>query len=335
MKRAFFLTWFGLCSGLLCTACGSSAASSAAGLSTSDSVSGTDTAGGDASAKDSSTGGPDTAASDSPTTNDTAAPDQGLPAGDHFCLHSTTSAAVEWIRGWNTACVLSVASPPPMTATLKATGDYACTFYDETAKTPASCPPKEDMIGYCLVAPNPAPGLKSWRLLYKSKILPDTDALSLNLAASGCLTALTPDGKPLAARKCSGTVTAKVNGVAKDFSSKLTCTYKNDGTKAAYFVEADTAATDRLQFYLLQENGKAGFGTDDPQTAISKGAAYLEGGSTPYVTPVDAAARTFTATKFAEKGAGLTATFSLGDYKSGKGDVRTITDGKIDIKFDP
>jgi len=179
-------------------------------------------------------------------------------------------------------------------------------------------------------------GLKSWTLIYKSKILPDTDALSLNPLASGCITQVyDPAGKAIAPRRCTGAVTAKVDGVAKDFSSKLSCSYKSDGTKAVYFVEADTSATDRLQLYVMSTGGVASFVTDDPQTAISKGAGYLEGASNAFITPADAAARTLAATTFADKGAGLVATFSLGDYKNGSNQIRTITEGSIAIKIEP
>lgn len=326
-----------LCAGFALTACGGATNSGGSTTASDDVVdAGTDANASDASGTDgASTVGDTAAATDAAGDADAAATPQTLPVGEHFCLHNNTAAAVEWALGWGTSCILSVASPPPFTPALKTAADYWCTFYDEQATKPASCPPKEDMIGFCEVWPNPAAGLKAWRLIYKSKLLPDTDALSLNMAASGCLTANAPDGKPIAVRKCTGTVTAKVDGVAKDFSKELHCTYKNDGSKAAYFVEANTASTDRLQLYLLKENGVANFGTDDPQTAISKGAGYLEGGTKAFITPVDAAARTFNATVFAEKGAGLTATFSLGGYKSGSGELRTITDGSIAIQIAP
>lgn len=114
----------------------------------------------------------------------------------------------------------------------------------------------------------------------------------------------------------------------------MTCLYKSDGQKAQYFIEGNTnnagPGSDRIHLLVLKENGKVIWGAD-PGNA--NGFAYLEGGNNAFIYPKDPAAKKLDAQKFADKGGGVTGSFSASEMKNGGGVVRTLTDRVIDIQI--
>ncbi len=100
-------------------------------------------------------------------------------------------------------------------------------------------------------------------------------------------------------------------------------------------MSAQNATNDKFILVKIHEEG----GQDTvPGTALTPGVGYSENGNVTFPFPKDQAAVTIAVTKFAAKGAGVTVAFSLGQMArqaNGTGDVRTITDGTIDIKITP
>lgn len=312
---------------------GSDAANGDGGAAEGDAPETGDVPGGDGSTD------PEATAKPEPTTEPEPAPGPAVatPAGgEHFC-ESIQPEAYQWALGTGDVCTISKSLTPPMTAEQKQSADYACTFWGGTAKVVESCRPFEEAVGFCKLAPQAA-GAESWKVFYEADVLPDAEALALNILATACTPVYDMSGVEIAIPKCKGTVKASIDGVEVDFSEGLFCAYKSDGVRAQYFVEGNhdhqSLQFDRLHLAVLKEGGAVTFGDPDGP-GVGTGAGYLEDGNNAFVFPADAAAATVEASTFAEQGKHLVATFSLGEYKNGSGVVRTITGGTIDIEIVP
>ncbi len=263
----------------------------------------------------------------------------GLTAtnGDHFCKTTIVPAAI-WTSGLEQSCTVHVATMPPFTPAVVRELDYACTA-DSNAYVMGTVVPscsRTDVVGYCELLTSPVQPFKRYKLIYKSAATPDTAALSVNYLALCGLSAFDPVGKKLEP-KCTGKITATIDGKVTDLSEQIVCTFKTDGTKSEYFVSGHNmlfAATDKMiQFAVHEEGGKYTI----PGSALTPGVGFRDG-NTPFAFPKDPAAMNLVVTKFTPSGAGLTATFSVGEIyqqPGGKGNFRTITDGSIDIKITP
>jgi hypothetical protein len=136
--------------------------------------------------------------------------------------------------------------------------DYACTSQMFHALVP-SCP-RTDVVGSCDVLTSPIYPYKAYRLIYKSPATPDTATFALNsLATCSGFPARDPAGNILQP-SCSGTMTAKVDGVPVDFSARFICTYKTNSTKSEYFVRAtylpETTMVKELTVTVHEEGGQ-------------------------------------------------------------------------------
>jgi hypothetical protein len=247
--------------------------------------------------------------------------------GDHYCMSGPQpSEDVQYVLGVDTACTITKA-PMPLTAMQKMTYDYLCTFYGGAVKVVDSCP-RDNVVAYC-VGQGVAPGTKGWKLIYKSKVTPDTEAVALNalgLCPGGKL--YDAGGMPIAVRTCKGTFTAKVNGVDKSFTEHRVCALRSIGTKAEYAIIGDTTTGDRLSLLVGRDNGVFKIGN-----AVYPSAAYLEGGTKPFAAG-NPATQMITVTKSEDKGGVLTATFTIGDLKNAS-ESRTITEGVLDLSISP
>jgi hypothetical protein len=137
-----------------------------------------------------------------------------------------------------------------------------------------------------------------------------------------------PSGQVFA-RACKGTVSAKVDGQPVTFSKTLNCWYKTDGNKRHYLIDASSATNANLKLAFLSEGGVHGYDTDP---LGFNGAGYSEG-ATVFALSTNPAGRTVMATKFAERGGGLIATFNIGELRAGSNTTRTITEGTIDVQL--
>jgi hypothetical protein len=139
-------------------------------------------------------------------------------------------------------------------------------------------------------------------------------------------------GREIKHPPCLGSVTARVNGVMKTFNW-LTCEFKSDGTRSRYFINADSlegAGADRLILLVLKTGTVVSFETTDPLY----GPAYY-GGADGSGGGFDAQMLAISATTFLDRGAGLVATFTLGESTGSASARATVTDGTIDIRIGP
>jgi hypothetical protein len=338
MKRTFLIL------SLVSFGCGSSGGSSTDGGGTGDGMASPGADGsvspgadGAASMDVSSNPGTDGSATDmAPSSSDGGVTNIGpIPAmGDQYCQAGPQpSEDFQYALGYDSTCLITQAPMSPLTAMQKMGYDYACTFYGG-AKVVADCP-RDNVVAYCagqglsaIVGGMLPPVTKGWKLIYKSAVLPDTNAVALNgfgLCPAGTLH--DAGGTAIPVRTCKGTFSAKVNGVDKSFTEKRTCYLKSLGTKAEFGIIADTATNDRLSLIV----GRDAMGMYKIGNAVYPSAAYLEGGTKPFaVAPM----QTITVTKLDEKAGTMTATFNIGEIKSGN-DSRMITDGVLDLQLTP
>jgi hypothetical protein len=260
---------------------------------------------------------------------DAAAGDGGaaIPTGDHFCMVKKMEA-LQWSFGFDSRCVITETPMggllPP--ATVKMQIDNACTYVH--GGTLAQSCPRDNMVAYCTGGFAPA-GAKSTVLVYNSKLTPDAEHVALNVIAHCAGATVRDPGGQVVARACKGTVSAKVDGQMVAFSKVLNCWYKSDGTRGHYLIDASSANNANIKLAFVSQGGTYGYDTD-PLGFM--GAGYSEG-VTAFALPANPAARTVNVTKFAARGAGLTATFSVGELRAGSSMVRTITEGSIDIQL--
>jgi hypothetical protein len=257
----------------------------------------------------------------------TTSMDPGLPAmADHACLNGPVAnddGALYF--GLDTTCTITQVPMPPVTPMQKMAFDYACGFYGGPAKVVDNCP-RDNIVAYCY-GQGVGPGTKGWKLIYKSKVTPDAEAVALNaIQTCGTNTIHDASGALMPARTCKGTITAKVNGVDKVFDKNRVCTFKNNGTKAQYFAVGDTATGDRLTLFIERQNGMYTFGN-----SILAASGYLEGGAKAF-TVGNPAMQMIQVSKFEDKGAAITGTFTIGELKNAA-EVRTITDGVLDVSI--
>jgi len=251
-----------------------------------------------------------------------------LPAGgDHFCLRDLTEAGA-WPFGVQIKCATTFAKMPPLSADQKKALEYDC--MPPFAKVAADCP-HADAVAYCVSPDSPVLTTRTFSLVNKSTITPDTTAVALNGVAICSGTAYDLTGKALTA-SCKGTLKAKVDGTLVDFSSKLLCTYRSNGTKSEFFVNGQTAAQDKSININVHFEGGA---YSVPGTEISPGVGYLEDNTT-FPFPKDLTMVTVDVTKFSLAGgvATLSTGFSMGvigRQVGGAGDARTITEGTADL----
>jgi hypothetical protein len=277
-----------------------------------------------------------TAADMAPASSDGAVTNIGpIPAmGDHYCQAGPQpSEDYQFALGYDATCLITQAPMSPLTAMQKMGYDYACTFYGG-AKVVADCP-RDNVVAYCtglglqpLIGGMLPPVTKGWKLIYKSAVLPDTNAVALNgfgLCPGGTL--YDASNAPIPVRTCKGTFTTKVNGVDKSFTEKRTCTVKSVGMKAEFAIVGDTTTNDRLSLLVARD----AMGAYKIGNFVYPSAAYLEGGTKPFAV---ATMQTVTVTKLDEKAGTLTATFNIGEIKSGN-DSRMITDGVLDLQLTP
>jgi hypothetical protein len=277
------------------------------------------------------TGGGSGATGDGGMTDAAGSSMMGVPAGgDHFCRTDVTEPGA-WAFGAQIKCKATFAKMPPLTADQRKALDFYCEPPYSTIVT--DCP-RADAVGYCLGADSPAIPTRTYTLVNKSSITPDTTALSLNGPAICAGAAYDMTGKPLIS-KCTGSVKATVDGTALDFSTNLVCWYKSNGTKSQYFVQAqDASKTKSFNVNILQQGGMYSV----PGNALAPGFSYIEGNS-PFAFPKNADSIPVMVTKFLPAGGGLAGTFSPGEVYSqpgGKGaGPHTITGGTIDIVITP
>ncbi len=256
------------------------------------------------------------------------------PAGEHFCL-STNPPETVWDRGWETMCRVTAAHMPPLSAAQRQMADERCTRYGLGTVVQA-CPPRGDVIAFCTLAStgNGGAGTQTWDLVYRTSVLPDVEAAALNRGQPVCPYMYDLTGREITRRPCLGSVTARVNGVMKTFNW-LSCEFKSDGVRSRYFINADSmegAGADRMILLVLKTGAVVSFQTTDPLY----GPAYY-GGADGTGGGFDVQMMTLSATTFLDRGAGLVATFTLGESTSptpGR-PTATVTDGTIDIRIGP
>lgn len=246
--------------------------------------------------------------------------------GDLYCMTGpAASDDVAYYYGYSQFCTIMRADAPPITDFQKSSASGVCA-YGLGGKLVDSCP-RDNLAATC-GKNGVTVGVSGWRLIYKSSVTPDAEAVANDyLPTCGTAPVLDLVGTRLT-RTCQGTVTLKVDGVVKTFDKNRVCTWKSNGTIAEYFIVADTATGDRINLDIKRQASAYSFGG----APLMPGVTYLEGGTKAYVVSADPAAAMLQVTKFEEKGAGLTATFSPGTLKSGT-DARTLTEGTVDIQL--
>ncbi len=270
------------------------------------------------------------------TVMDTAAPPTDaftaamIPAGEHFC-QQTNAGEVLWQQGYETMCIVTAADTPPLTAAQKQAADEAC-FY-QPGVVP-NCPPRSDVIAFCAGGlPAGGAGTKTWKLVYKSSVTPDVEALSLGTGGPYCPSGMYDlNGRKIEYRPCIGSLTARVNGVMKSFNSRFDCGYKSDGTRSRYQISGYNYGSpyDRLDLEVVKSGGTVAF----DRTGISQnGGAFYVGGDGSG-GPFTSSQLSINATTFLDRGGGLVATFSLGTSDPiAAGSTATITEGTIDVRI--
>jgi hypothetical protein len=136
--------------------------------------------------------------------------------------------------------------------------------------------------------------------------------------------------------ECTGTVTAMVDGELLDFSEKLICTFRTDGTQTTYLVRAtqnwNSLDSKELTLKIIQDaDGVVSYFTE--LNALPVG--YLEGAtaSGAFAFENDNTDLMLDITDYSDSGDGFAGTFSIGELATGNGTARAITDGTIDIQF--
>ncbi len=174
------------------------------------------------------------------------------------------------------------------------------------------------------------------RRIYGGPVTPDAGAVARNaLPICGVSPVYDLDDNLLTAT-CSGTVTAMVDDELMDFSDKLTCTFRTDGTQTTYFVRAakDFDSVDIKELTLkIIDDGSGTITYFRELNTVPVG--YLEGvaASGAFAIETDNTDLMLNIDDYSSTGEGFAGTFSIGEIATGSSDVRVITDGMIDIQF--
>jgi hypothetical protein len=274
----------------------------------------------------------------------------GAPAaagGGHFCEARQADAETAFYFGVQHVCVATSSRQGPISALQRMLLDASRTS-QRKGTVVAECP-RAETVAYC-DAPLIVPFAGTTRTnVYKAAVNSDSVAVALNAPAiCGGGAPFDVAGKALRA-PCTGGIKAKVDGQVVDFSESLTCFFKDDGARAQWTISAQAGANrpdgKTLSLTIARVGGVVRFGDAvlggmSATAALMPGYGYLEGdtASGAFSFPKDATQATVQTTRFESRGAGLTGTFSLGDLHTqpnGRGAMRTITEGTLDVKLDP
>jgi hypothetical protein len=195
----------------------------------------------------------------------------------------------------------------------------------------------DNVVAYCAGDEYTAVGiLDGMRRVYEGPVTPDADHVARNaFAICGALPVFDLNDNQLVA-ECTGTVTAMVDGELLDFSEKLICTFRTDGTQTTYLVRAtqnwNSLDSKELTLKIIQDaDGVVSYFTE--LNALPVG--YLEGAtaSGAFAFENDNTDLMLDITDYSDSGDGFAGTFSIGELATGNGTARAITDGTIDIQF--
>lgn len=199
-----------------------------------------------------------------------------------------------------------------------------------------SCP-EDNVVAYCAGDEFTAVGmLNGLKRVYGGPVTPDAAHVARNgFAICGGMPVFDLNDNLLTAT-CSGTVTAMVDDELMDFSEKLTCTFRTDGTQTTYFVRAtnnpNSLESKELTVKIIKDGDEViSYFTEVNMLPV----AYLEGAtaSGAFAFENDNTDLMLDITNYSDEGEGFAGTFSIGELATGSGTVRAITDGNIDIQF--
>lgn len=194
----------------------------------------------------------------------------------------------------------------------------------------------ENVVAYC-AGDEYSAGIivATTRRIYGGPVTPDAVTVARNaLPICGGLPVYDLDDNLLTAT-CSGTVTAMVDDELMDFSEKLTCTFRTDGTQTTYFVRAakdpTTLDNKELTLKIIKNGDDISYFTELNTLPVG----YLEGATAAgaFAFQNDNTDLMLDITNYSDEGEGFAGTFSIGELATGNGTARAITDGNIDIQF--
>jgi hypothetical protein len=195
----------------------------------------------------------------------------------------------------------------------------------------------DNVVAYCAGDQYTAVGvLDELRRVYEGPVTPDAAHVARNaFAICGASPVYDLDDNLLTAN-CSGTVTAMVDDVLTDFSEKLICTFRTDGTQTTYFVRAtqdpNSLESKELTLKIIKDGDEViSYFTEVNTLPVG----YLEGAtaSGAFAFETDNTDLMVDITDYSDTGDGFAGTFSIGELRTGSNAVRQITDGVIDIQF--
>ncbi len=280
---------------------------------------------------------------------------RGIPAsGDASCLLDAMTADGAFVYGYARQCATLTKKGGVATSEEKAAFAAYCALRVGGMMV-ASCP-ADPAAAYCVDSGTVTTGSITTtvvtvpfdlvRVVYQSAVTPDAQAVARNsVAICGVAPAIyDATTNQLVAAKCSGTLTASVDGVPVDFSQGLFCSYSSDGPRGYYFIRgSDVPASIAVKTLSLSIYKNAtgvslqtvlGAASPPSLAALYPPVGYSEGTSASgaFATPTDPTTITYQSQTYDATGASVSGTFTIGGLKGGAG-TRTITAGTVNIAF--